>query len=207
MGEDIRSHIDTTLADLNGRWPERKRRTGLEPASSPWKGEALPLSYRRAEETAPLCGAASMTVCTNDVALCNLVEHVLPAPALDALRDRELLVPQVIELEDDRIALATVDAWVLSQKRNQKEGPFFDQRLLSLASQGDVSLFVGQVMLSMVGRSAGPAIVVALPSCPPPPGEFIQRFLALAASASPHKSKIFRRTDVPMGTATSNPSK
>ena len=29
-----------------------KRRTGIEPASSPWKGEALPLSYHRAKKTA-----------------------------------------------------------------------------------------------------------------------------------------------------------
>jgi hypothetical protein len=46
-----------------------KRRTGIEPASSPWKGEALPLSYRRAREAAPAGGAASGTVCTNGVAL------------------------------------------------------------------------------------------------------------------------------------------
>jgi hypothetical protein len=81
--------------------PEGKRRTGLEPASSPWKGEALPLSYRRAEEAAPLRGATPMTVCTNHVALCNLVEHVLPTPALDSLRDRELFVSQMVELEND----------------------------------------------------------------------------------------------------------
>jgi len=72
------------------------------------------LSYRRAEEAASLRGAAPMTVCTNDVALCNLVEHVLPVPVRDPLGDREFLVPQVVELEDDRIALAAIDAGMLS---------------------------------------------------------------------------------------------
>ena len=38
-----------------------KRRTGIEPASSPWKGEALPLSYHRTQAKATLAGALSPT--------------------------------------------------------------------------------------------------------------------------------------------------
>jgi hypothetical protein len=40
-----------------------------------------------------------MTVCTNDVALCNLIEDVVPVSVPDAGGDRELLVPKVVELE------------------------------------------------------------------------------------------------------------
>jgi len=57
-----------------------------------------------------------MTVCTNDLALCNLVEHILPAATLQALRNRELLVPQVVELEDDRVLLPAIDARMFPQK-------------------------------------------------------------------------------------------
>ena len=38
------------LKPIPGR---RERRTGIEPASSPWKGEALPLSYHRARDSLP----------------------------------------------------------------------------------------------------------------------------------------------------------
>jgi hypothetical protein len=93
---------------------ERERRTGIEPASSPWKGEALPLSYHRTREATPTSGAASMTVCTNDLALCNLVEDALPVSTLKTLGDAELFVPKVIELQNDRIGLSAVDARVLS---------------------------------------------------------------------------------------------
>jgi hypothetical protein len=84
------------------------------------------LSYRRAAEAAPLRGAASMTVCTNDLALCNLVKHVLPAPALQTVRDSELLVSQMVELEDDGIVLATVDTGVFAEPGDQILRPFFD---------------------------------------------------------------------------------
>jgi hypothetical protein len=55
-----------------------------------------------------------VTVCTNDLALCNLVEDALPIPVLKALGDAELLVPEVVELEDDRIGLSAVCARVPS---------------------------------------------------------------------------------------------
>ena len=52
-----------------------KRRTGIEPASSAWKAEALPLSYHRAYRVAALRGAATITVCANHLALCHLAEN------------------------------------------------------------------------------------------------------------------------------------
>jgi hypothetical protein len=110
-----------------------ERRTGIEPASSPWKGEALPLSYHRASETAPLRGAASMTVCTNDLALCHLVKNALPGPVPKTRPDAELLVAKVVELEHDRIALAAVRARVLAQIGDQILDPLCDERLLAFA--------------------------------------------------------------------------
>ena len=122
------------------------------------------MSYHRASEATPASGAASVTVCTNDLALCNLVEDALPVSALKALGDAELLVPEVVELKHDRIGLAAVDAWVLSQIGDQILKALSDERFLSSSRLLDVSLTVGAVMLLLVGGAAGSAVVVALPA-------------------------------------------
>jgi hypothetical protein len=51
-----------------------------------------------------------MTVCTNDVTFRNLVDHALPVAVAHALADAEDLVPSVVELEHERVALAAVEA-------------------------------------------------------------------------------------------------
>jgi hypothetical protein len=104
---------------------EVKRRTRIELASSAWKAEALPLSYRRANEATPLSGAASMTVCTNHLALCNLVEHVPPIAVSKPGRDPELLVPEMVELKDDRVGLAAVSTRVVAKVGHQEDESLF----------------------------------------------------------------------------------
>jgi hypothetical protein len=73
------------------------------------------LSYRRAGEATPSSGAAPVTVCTNHLALCNLVEDALPVPVPEALADAEFIVPEMVELEHDWVALAAIDARMLVQ--------------------------------------------------------------------------------------------
>ncbi|HEX3735473.1 MAG TPA: hypothetical protein VHU86_10020 [Solirubrobacterales bacterium] len=73
------------------------------------------MSYHRASEATPASGAASVTVCTNNLALCNLVEDALPVAVSQALGDAELLVAQMVELQDDGIGLSAVHAWMLKQ--------------------------------------------------------------------------------------------
>ena len=73
------------------------------------------MSYHRASETAPLRGAASMTVCTNDLALCHLVEDALPISVPEPVANPELLVSQVVELQHDRITLSAIDTRMLAQ--------------------------------------------------------------------------------------------
>ncbi len=51
-----------------------------------------------------------MTVCTNDVAGVDLVENRLPATVAQTFGDVEVLVPEVVELEHERVSLAAVDA-------------------------------------------------------------------------------------------------
>jgi hypothetical protein len=57
-----------------------------------------------------------MTVCTNHVACGDLVEHRLPVAVGEASGDVEVLVPQMVELEDERVGLAAVDARPLAEE-------------------------------------------------------------------------------------------
>ena len=108
-----------------------KRRTGIEPASSPWKGEALPLSYRRACKAATKGGSATVTVCTDDVALRHLVEHGLPVAVPEALSDAERLRAAVVEFQDHRIGLAAVDARMRPEKVDEVGDALANQRALA----------------------------------------------------------------------------
>jgi hypothetical protein len=74
------------------------------------------LSYRRARESGSEGGSATMTVCTNDVALCNLGEDRLPVAVPKSFGYAECLVAEVVELQHQRIALATVGAWMFAQE-------------------------------------------------------------------------------------------
>jgi hypothetical protein len=103
-----------------------------------------------------------MTVCTNDVALGDLVEDCLPVPVADALADREALVPEVVELQDDRIALAAVCAWMLAEERDQLRGPACRRLVFAIPGVGDISGSMLRIVLAFVRRSAGFAVVVAL---------------------------------------------
>ena len=71
------------------------------------------MSYHRASEAAPLSGATTMTVCTNDLALANLVKDALPLAVPKPVPDAELLVAKMIELEDHWVSLPAVDAGML----------------------------------------------------------------------------------------------
>jgi hypothetical protein len=53
-----------------------------------------------------------MTVCTNDLALCHLVEDTLPLAISKTRCDTEFLVAQMVELQDNRVSLAAVHARV-----------------------------------------------------------------------------------------------
>jgi hypothetical protein len=56
------------------------------------------LSYHRASESAPFSGPSTITVCTNDVALGDLVEHGVPVAVMRAFGEAEAVVAKVIGL-------------------------------------------------------------------------------------------------------------
>ena len=155
------------------------------------------MSYHRTSEAAPPCGAATMTVCTNHLALCHLVENALPGSVPETRSDAELLVPKVVELEHDRIALAAVRARVLAQIGDQVLDPLRDERLLASSGRIDISLAIRRVVLLLVGGPTGAAVVIALASGFPTPGEVLRLLFVSAPPAPPHSLSLRIRTDVP----------
>jgi hypothetical protein len=109
----------------------------------------------------------------DDVALGDLLEDALPAPAGQVAADVEDFVPQVVELEDDGISFAAVEAWVRKEELEQVpralvgEPPFLNRRTI------DVLSAVRQVVPSLVSGSARPTVAVALVSRLPSPREVL----------------------------------
>jgi hypothetical protein len=142
--------------------PICKRRTGIEPASSPWKGEALPLSYHRARETCSKSCAPTMTVCTNYVAHGDLIEYGLPVTVGEAAGDVEVLMPEMVELEDERVGLTAVDAGLLAEELDERGGALRDEHPFSASGVRDVALAMRRIVLVFVGGPARAAVVVAV---------------------------------------------
>ncbi len=141
------------------------------------------MSYHRTRELGPVRGSPTMTVCTNDLASCNLVEDGLPGEVADALRDVEALVADMVELQDQRVSLAAVRAWPLA--KDLEEELDTRQSGCPLASLGilDAAVMVLGVMLPFVGSPARAAVVVPLAPTLSPPGEVVD-WLGLAAAAA-----------------------
>jgi hypothetical protein len=123
-----------------------------------------------------------MAICADYVALGDLVEDCLPVAHTDASRDVELLAAEVIELENDRIALAAVCAW-MPTVLNDKRRAFGDQSVSPTRRRSNVTLPVLQVVLPFVGGPARAAVRVEFPECASVPGKLRGR-LKLAATAA-----------------------
>jgi hypothetical protein len=83
----------------------------------------------------------------------------------------EVLVPEMVELEDERVGLAAVNARPFTEELDEIGGALRDVRLFSAYGVRDVALAVRCVVLLFIGRSAGAAVVVSLTTLLPPPGE------------------------------------
>ena len=101
-----------------------KRRTRIELASLPWKGKALPLSYRRAHRSAAAGGSATVTVCTNHLAVVDLAKHGVPSSASKAGRDAEVRVGQMVgsTCPSGLDAAATRTPWPACALRSDSSG-------------------------------------------------------------------------------------
>jgi hypothetical protein len=73
----------------------------------------------------------------------------------------------MVELEDQRIGLATVDTGVRPEELDQERNPLFGPGSLATRLGFDVALAIGSVMRLAVLGSAWPAIGVDLDPCRP----------------------------------------
>ena len=131
---------------------------GSRTASTPWKGVALPLSYRRPPAGG---GPAPVTVCRR--------HRTSPsrrggpaASGLEALGDRVQPVAEVVELEDEDIVLPAVDAGCerrYSTIITMRCSPMRRRRRRRVV---DVALAVGRIVCLLVGGPAPAAHVVPL---------------------------------------------
>jgi hypothetical protein len=72
-----------------------------------------------------------MTISTNHVALCDLPQHGPPAVVAEPLGDVEVLVPSMVELEDERICLAAIDARSLTEELYKEGSALHGKRSLA----------------------------------------------------------------------------
>jgi hypothetical protein len=120
----------------------------------------------------------------HDLALRDLVEDASPTSIRERLSYVERLVAEMVELEDDRVMFAAVDARVHAKVLEEISGALKRERLLPCSRLVDVALAVRQVVLAVVLRSACLAEVVALPDLLPPPVEGMDRLNLAAPAAS-----------------------
>lgn len=75
-------------------------------------------SDHRADEPAPTIGSASVAIGAYHLALLDLFEDALPGAIAQSLGDPELFVSQVVELQDEGVALSAIEAWMLFEEGN-----------------------------------------------------------------------------------------
>jgi len=91
-----------------------------------------------------------MAVRADDLALRDFVEPLTPVFVRQALGDLERLVLDVIELEDDGIRFAAVDAWVRHEELEKGKRPLKTSQFFAYARLLDVALFVGEIVLAVI---------------------------------------------------------
>jgi hypothetical protein len=89
----------------------------------------------------------------------------------------------MVELKDDRIGLAAIDAGMIAEVDHEKDESLFKLGFLSPGCSVDVALFVRLVMLAVVLGAAGPAVSLPLPSRAAVPREFLVRLYPFCSAS------------------------
>jgi hypothetical protein len=131
-----------------------------------------------------------MTVCTNHLANVDLGEHRLPAAVAQASGDVEVLMPKMVELQDERVGLATVGAVPLAKELDEKGGALLDECPFPAHGVCDVALAMSHVVLPFVGRPARAAVVVSLATCLAAPSKVADRPNPAAATAASRRARL-----------------
>lgn len=149
-----------------------------------------------------------MTVGAGYLTLFDFREDVGPRTVGERLPNSEAFVPQVVEVQYDRIGLAAIDTGVGSEVFDEPDHALEPHLTPSGAVYLDIPRLVPLVVLLAVLRAARTAIRVALSCLRPLHGEVIQR-LHLAASGTALHLTILRgpsdnRSEAPLGVSFSN---
>ncbi len=80
-------------------------------------------------------------------------------------------MPEMVELEHERVGFATVDAGPRAEEFDEVGGALGDEGLFPAHRIRDVALAMRRIMLAFVGGSAGAAVVVPLSTRASTPGE------------------------------------
>ena len=170
-GQELRSSEPVPSGCAGARRHGRSGGRELNPHHRLGRARLYPLSYRRAREPTSQGGSPTMTVCTNHLARVDLVEDRLPVAVAQRGRDAEVLMPEVVELEDQGVGLAAVGAWMLAEELDQVGRSLLDQSSFAPHGDRDVALAISDVVRPFVFRSGRTAVVVALPATLSAPGE------------------------------------
>jgi hypothetical protein len=125
-----------------------------------------------------------VAVRAHDLALLDLGEDALPTPVGEIVPDLKRFLAQVIEFENDRVALPAVDAGVVPEVLEQVDRPLVGLLAFTGPRLVDVPLSVSGVMLPLVCRPARAAHVVPLAPRLASPRKLLKR-LGLATPAAP----------------------
>jgi hypothetical protein len=126
-----------------------------------------------------------VTVCTNDLALRNLVAQSSQVAVPQTFGDIELFIPKVVELQDERVCLAAVGTRPAAEELDYVFRTLRRDGLLATQRIGDVALAICRVMLVLVIGAARSAVVVALAPRLPTPSEVGGRLMLATAAAAP----------------------
>jgi hypothetical protein len=98
----------------------------------------------------PPCRAAAVAISTNDLALFNLREKSRPAPVSYAISDAEILTTDVIELENEDIWFAAINARMRTEKLNEVVPSLLDLAPRYCSGPFDISLPICCVVLAVI---------------------------------------------------------
>jgi hypothetical protein len=133
----------------------------------------------------PASGPAAVAVGTHYVTFLHLLKDCVPGAVAQSLGDVEQFVSEVVELEDEWIPLAAVDAWMRLEEGDEVRSTLRSQAPFPPLRVVDVALAMEQVVLLFVRGATCAAVIIPLSKGSPAPCEMLDLLALPAATARP----------------------